>query len=316
MLRWRLLLGTLFIALLSVLFWLDAQQSLNALPGLWTFPLLVLVSVLGSTDLLFLYRAQDWQPPPKLFCIGNFLLVLVNAIPLFIWTNQEQVILGRWGWSLLVLLLLMLLGFIVEMYHYQQPGRSVLHLALLAFGWLYVGMLLTTLLQLRILMPGGQGILAIASMILFVKLGDTGAYTFGRLFGKHKLTPILSPGKTWEGALGALVFAALGAWCVTLWWLPQLELRPLPATTNLEQNLHHTWSILPLTLRWILYAGVMAIVGIAGDLAESLLKRDLGRKDSSDWLPGFGGTLDLLDSLLFAGPVAYLIWLSGWLSVV
>ncbi len=86
---------------------------------------LVLVSVLGSTDLLYLYRAQDWQPSPKLFCLGNFLLVLVNAIPLFIWTNQEQAILGRWGWSLLVLLLLLLLGFIVEMYHYQQPGRAV-----------------------------------------------------------------------------------------------------------------------------------------------------------------------------------------------
>ncbi len=141
-------------------------------------------------------------------------------------------------------------------------------------------------------MPGGQGILAIASMILFVKLGDTGAYTFGRLFGKHKLTPILSPGKTWEGALGALVFSALGAWFVTLWWLPQLELRPLQVTTTFEQQLHATWSIVPLTIRWILYAAIMAIVGIAGDLAESLLKRDLGRKDSSDWLPGFGGTLD------------------------
>ncbi len=74
------------------------------------------------------------------------------------------------------------------------------------------------------------------------------------------------------------------------------------------------FSNIPLTARWIIYGGVLAIVGMLGDLAESLLKRDLGRKDSSDWLPGFGGTLDLLDSILFAGPVAYVVWRSGWLG--
>ncbi len=152
-------------------------------------------------------------------------------------------------------------------------------------------------------------------MILFVKLGDTGAYTVGRLIGRHKVTPVLSPGKTWEGVAGAVVWAMLGGWAVATWWVPQLnsvEAASASATPD------HAWASLgsniPLTARWIIYGGVMAIVGMLGDLAESLLKRDLGRKDSSDWLPGFGGTLDLLDSILFAGPVAYVVWRSGWLA--
>ena len=78
-----------------------------------------------------------------------------------------------------------------------------------------------------------------------------------------------------------------------------------------------TWAtpvVMVLAVISIIYGGLLAIVGMLGDLAESLLKRDVGRKDSSDWLPGFGGTLDLLDSILFAGPVAYVVWQSGWLG--
>jgi len=63
--------------------------------------------------------------------------------------------------------------------------------------------------------------------------------------------------------------------------------------------------------RWLIFGIVVGGTGIAGDLAESLLKRDLGRKDSSRWMPGFGGVLDLLDSLLFAAPVAYVCWALG-----
>ena len=121
--------------------------------------------------------------------------------------------------------------------------------------------------------------------IFTVKSSDIGAYTIGRLFGKHKFSPKISPGKTWEGMAGAVVFAgfvgSIFACCC---------------------------GIMPWQYG-TLFGAVFAFVGQLGDLAESLIKRDVGRKDSSNWMPGFGGVLDLLDSILFAAPIAYLFWI-------
>jgi len=133
-----------------------------------------------------------------------------------------------------------------------------------------------------------------ASLVIVVKMGDIGAYTCGRLVGRHKMTPTLSPGKTWEGAVGGMVFACLGSY-LALEWLA-------PALTGAASRL--PWG-------WLPYGVIVGIAGMVGDLAESLLKRDVGCKDSSTWMPGFGGVLDLLDSVLFAAPVAYLCWALG-----
>jgi phosphatidate cytidylyltransferase len=129
-----------------------------------------------------------------------------------------------------------------------------------------------------------------------VKMGDIGAYAIGRLIGRHKLAPRLSPGKTIEGVVGALAFSCLASWAVFRWltpvWTPS-SVRPGP-----------WWG-------WIAFGLVVSVAGIVGDLAESLLKRDVGLKDSSHWLPGFGGVLDMLDSLLLSAPVAWLLWATG-----
>ena len=127
-----------------------------------------------------------------------------------------------------------------------------------------------------------------ASWIIVVKLGDIGAYSVGRLVGRHKITPLLSPSKTWEGAAGTLLFSVLGSWAV---------FRFLPPHGP-------SWGWLPFGL-------LMGGVGMAGDLAESLLKRDAGSKDSSRWLPGLGGVLDILDSLLLTAPLAWFCWSAG-----
>jgi phosphatidate cytidylyltransferase len=131
-------------------------------------------------------------------------------------------------------------------------------------------------------------------VIAIVKMGDIGAYTVGRLLGRHKLAPTLSPGKTIEGAAGAIAFGCFASWLVFRFLLP--------AVTEQEAS---------NSLNWIPYGIVVSIAGMIGDLAESLLKRDLGRKDSSAWLPGFGGVLDILDSLLLSAPVGYTCWLLG-----
>jgi phosphatidate cytidylyltransferase len=121
------------------------------------------------------------------------------------------------------------------------------------------------------------------SFFFLVLMGsDVGAYYVGRALGKRKLAPSISPGKTWEGVIGGIVAAlAMGA-------------------------LAHFWFFRELPLKYILpLAVIMTVVGILGDLAESALKRGAGAKDAANILPGHGGILDRLDSLLFNAPLIY-----------
>ena len=123
----------------------------------------------------------------------------------------------------------------------------------------------------------------ILSFFFLVLMGaDAGAYYIGRAFGKRKLAPKISPGKTWEGAVGGVVAAlAMGA-------------------------LAHYWFFRELPLKWTLpLALTMCVVGIFGDLVESALKRSASAKDAANILPGHGGLLDRLDSLLFNAPLIY-----------
>jgi phosphatidate cytidylyltransferase len=185
------------------------------------------------------------------------------------------------------------------------PAQTIASLSSAALSVLYIGGLLGFLVQLRLLPVAGDvahgGLLAMLSMVIVVKATDIGAYTVGRLWGRRKLAPLLSPGKTWEGAAGGLAFALAGA---------LLALGPLAHALGVASN--RGW------VAWVACAAIYALLvssaGIVGDLAESLLKRDAGVKDSSTWLPGFGGVLDLLDSLLVAAPVAYFCWISGLLG--
>jgi len=121
------------------------------------------------------------------------------------------------------------------------------------------------------------------SFFFLVIMGsDTGAYYVGKAFGKHKLAPAISPGKTWEGAVGGL------------------------AASLLMAAIAHFWFFRDLPLKWaVSLALVMSVVGVFGDLTESALKRGAGAKDAANILPGHGGLLDRLDSLLFNAPVIY-----------
>ena len=149
-----------------------------------------------------------------------------------------------------------------------------MNLALTIFSFVYVGLFLSFVVLLRLFGTNVQGMLSLVSLIAVVKMGDTGAYTVGRLFGRHKMTPRLSPGKTWEGAAGAMLFVVIGSWAVFDLLGPRLS--------NRSTELLEPW-------RWIVYGLVVGVAGMIGDLAESLLKRDAGQKDSSTWMPGFGG---------------------------
>ncbi len=181
-----------------------------------------------------------------------------------------------------------LIAFVGEMLRFKLPGGHLINLTGAVFAIVYVGLLGSFLVMLRI----AYGVPALVSMIIVAKLCDVGAYTVGRLIGRHKMAPSLSPGKTIEGAVGGIAFAILGAWLSVAVLFPS-------ATGEPSQT---TW------VGVVIYGLAVGLAGMLGDLAESLIKRDVMRKDSGTNVPGFGGFLDIYDSLLLAAPVAFGLW--------
>lgn len=161
------------------------------------------------------------------------------------------------------------------------------------FGMIYLGISLHLLQQLALIEGPDNTIRGTQLLLIFlatVKMGDIGAYFGGRTFGKRKMSPRISPGKTWEGFAFSFVGAIGGAYLFT-WAL---------AATCAHAPFDGWWQ--PLV--WALVLGPL---GVAGDLAESAMKRDAAVKDSSNVVPGFGGVLDILDAVILAAPVAYLL---------
>jgi phosphatidate cytidylyltransferase len=299
MLRWRLILGVLFVAGFVVVCWLDAVV---ARPGAFLLPAAVMLSWMSVVELLEMFNKRGRQPAAWTLYFGVLLAVLSAGMPV-LWPQSVagNTVVGL-GWLAIGLALGLLVAFFGELYRYDGRWHTTINLGLAAFTILYIGGLMGFAMQLRLLevrpgnSDGGLGLLALLSLIVTVKTSDVGQYAVGRLFGRHKLAPLVSPGKTWEGALGGVAFAVAAAWAVFRWGAPALvESRALRMD--------------PLAV--VSFGVAVAIAGIVGDLAESMIKRDAGVKDSSSWLPGFGGVLDLLDSLLGAAPVAYLFWALG-----
>ncbi len=157
-------------------------------------------------------------------------------------------------------------------------------------GFFYVGWLFSYMARVvfdpHISAGQGHGAFYALFIVAATKFTDSGAYAVGSLIGKHKMIPHISPGKTWEGLIGAFLGALLGGMSVYL-----LAKDKMPLLGTLEA---------------VLICLVVAVVTVVGDLAESALKRCLGVKDSGKTLPGIGGALDLTDSLLYTTPLFYL----------
>jgi phosphatidate cytidylyltransferase len=152
------------------------------------------------------------------------------------------------------------------------------------FPVLFVGLPFAFVVGLRAI-PGENGSDLLLLAMLCVTLSDAGAYYVGSALGKHRMAPVVSPKKTWEGVLGGVVGSTVGALLGHFWFFQRLPL------------------VHALALGLLLCAA-----GIVGDLGESMLKRTAGVKDSSALLPGHGGVLDRIDSLLVAAPVLYYYW--------
>jgi phosphatidate cytidylyltransferase len=251
--------------------------------------------------------------------IGFFLLEGA-AFALFI---GVVVVLGGWEWARLAgvenqagrivyaLGIALLIGGL-----YLAPSLAPWLLALSVVWWLVAtglvvsypgsqrhwgGRVGSLIIGLLILLPAWQGLfllkqwpqgnwLIVAVMVL-VWGADIGAYAAGKTFGRRKLAPQVSPGKSWEGFVGGLVASLLIALAV---------------------GLYHSWAPRELILA-LLGAALVVVISVVGDLTESMFKRSSGIKDSSQLLPGHGGVMDRIDSLTAAVPVfTVLLWLAGW----
>lgn len=189
------------------------------------------------------------------------------------------------NWALSTFALVVILVFLQEMWTFRRASGIInIRISYTVFTIVYVGLLPTFLAQIRLC----YGLPWLIAFIAIVKMGDVGAFTVGKLFGRNKMAPSLSPGKTIEGAVGALLFSIGTSLLFYFWILPTF------GVTELENI---GW--------WIAFGGVLCMLGMLGDLAESLMKRDAEIKDSGTLVPGFGGVLDILDSLLLAAPAAY-----------
>lgn len=179
----------------------------------------------------------------------------------------------------LVALNTILVGFL-SIVHYSTDSNVLEVVYKQALGVMYIPVFLSCLVSIR---NTDQGALWIFFILILVFIGDTGAFYTGRLFGKNKLCPAVSPGKTIEGAVGGLVASICAGLVFRHIFLSDMSLRTS-----------------------ILFFLCVGIIAPAGDLFESILKRSGQIKDSGSILPGHGGILDRIDAVLFASPVAYL----------
>lgn len=164
-------------------------------------------------------------------------------------------------------------------------------------GWLssYFGACFAFALALRLIQPAGWGLFLIVGVIVVTKCADTGAYFTGRLLGRHKLCPSVSPNKTIEGLLGGIVLACLAGWSYFYFGARAFFAGEVS-----------------VSLFGIVLLGIaLALAGLVGDLLESVFKRETGVKDSGKLLPGLGGLWDVTDSLLPAFVCSYLVFQTG-----
>ncbi|MBN1274330.1 MAG: phosphatidate cytidylyltransferase [Candidatus Aminicenantes bacterium] len=237
----------------------------------------IVLQVLIAATLLEFYALHQKKKLHPQKALGLFLALVVGLsfyIPQF-----------SLGHALIISLFAVSVFYIFLIKTVEELVKFPASIAVTYFGVIYIGFTLDHLYILR----EQNGPFTIYFLIAVIAFGDTGAYTIGKLLGKHKMTPLASPRKTWEGSFGGILFAAIAAAVVQIVLLPDILL----------------WKA-------VVCGVVVHIAAQLSDPVESLFKRAVGVKDSSQLLPGHGGFLDRLDSFFLAAPLFTYFILYFW----
>jgi phosphatidate cytidylyltransferase len=282
MLKYRLVFGTLmtvfFAALVIFDGWMDGSLTTSAaddkqVQGTILCVLIALLVIPAQWELSKLAEAKNLKIFAPLTIIASILFATTWYWPQLVEISPVIYLSFVSAFSLLGLFL----------YQYFRYGTSevLANCGVSYFSIIYLGLLGAFALGVRI----DFGPWALLMFVFVVKSADIGAYSIGSIFGRHKFSPVISPGKSWEGMAGAaataIIIAILFAviFDIMAWWLAAI------------------------------FGFCFAFLGQMGDLAESMIKRDAQKKDAASTVPGFGGILDILDSLLPAAPFAYLFFM-------
>ncbi|MFZ5800195.1 MAG: phosphatidate cytidylyltransferase [Candidatus Omnitrophota bacterium] len=237
----------------------------------WLFGAAVILFIAGGLYEFFTLIEKKGIPIYKYFGILTGVVIPASILFKFELTRN---------WELLFIVVLMTVIFLLQ-FTRRENAQAIVGISTTLFGVLYVSWFFSFLIKVRLL-PYGLSLLAF--ILLVTKAGDIGAYLVGTRWGQHLLIARISPGKSIEGAVGGLVFSILAAMASKI-YLPDLS----------------CFSYFNL----ILTGAFFGILAQLGDLSESLIKRDCQVKDSGNLLPGLGGMLDMIDSILFTAPVFY-----------
>jgi phosphatidate cytidylyltransferase len=233
-------------------------------------------TAIGAWELSTALREKKWYVPRVPAVVGSVLIMPATYFggPAIQWLASIAIVAALIVWRTVHLL------FERRKANFQTLKRTVRDFGAAAFLVIYLPL---TLSFGMLLLRQDDGQWWVLSFVTTVALIDSAGYLFGRIFGKNKLAPGVSPKKTWEGLAASIVFGTVSAVSFTVfvlggaWWVG------------------------------IILAAALILAAVFGDLAESLIKRDLGIKDMSTWLPGHGGMMDRLDSMLPASLMTYLV---------
>jgi phosphatidate cytidylyltransferase len=268
--------------------------------GIFYAPPLFFYAILTAIACVALWEFYTIAEAAGLRCYKVWGLAGCTALVMGSWFFFEKGVLSSKAnaFSLFVMIVL-ILGVFLRQFPQKHNPQPIQTMACTIFGLLYVPWLLSFIALINFwFLPADapsdlwraaqqDGRFFVLYLVLVTKFTDVGSYVFGMTMGKHKLIPRISPNKTWEGVFGGIVGALVASYGGYY-----LMRQPL------ERNGLDLWDATALGI-------LLGAVAIVGDLAESLIKRQANIKDSGKMLPGIGGALDLVDSLLFTAPVLY-----------
>ena len=249
---------------------------------IWPAVLLIALFGLGTSAEYFRLEKSDAKAAPYrrigfALCVAFWIVLGTHSV---MYETEAP-----WWLDVAALVAVLQCAFLPPLRHGLDGQATIMRVYFTIFGVVYTAIMFGFLMRLLFLDGAASGRVLLLMTLMVTKFSVMGAYAFGTWLGKHKMIPHISPAKTWEGLGGAFAGSYLAM--VTLMLVVPDKLAPL------------TW-------KWaLILAPLLCVVAVIGDLAESMLKRCHGIKDSGHKLPGIGGMLDLTDSLLFTAPVCY-----------